>query len=365
MTRRSLTLLPALAASLFAADFETGAVKQSDGAQFDRNTIPQVARLGDGRLFAVWGVYAKGSGDGRIYGAFSQDSGKTWSDPRLMIDDPKFNDGDPNILVDGSKVFVYATRVTIPNDIFKSRTTYTKSEDNGQTWSPVGEISIPRQYTPGKQHNGIRLSDGTYCMGISWDLWPEKGMRARTEGEMNLASGVLRSTNGVEWTLHGNIHVYLEKLTPFSTNGLAEPSLVELEDGEILMYLRSGGSRHYESRSRDGGLTWSAPVPSPLVGHNTPTALWRLQQNPKEIVAVWNSSVLQRFPLSVAVSSDGGRTWSKQRHLANPGLQASYPGLTQAVDGTIVAVWQQALPNGGRDIRWARFTREWALGLTR
>jgi hypothetical protein len=28
-----------------------------------------------------------------------------------------------------------------------------------------------------------------------------------------------------------------------------------------------------------------------------------------------------------------------------------------------VAVWQQVLPDGGRDIRWARFTREWVLGL--
>jgi hypothetical protein len=43
------------------------------------------------------------------------------------------------------------------------------------------------------------------------------------------------------------------------------------------------------------------------------------------------------------------------------GLQVSYPGLTQASDGSLVAVWQQALPDGGRDIRWARFTRDWVL----
>jgi hypothetical protein len=57
---------------------------------------------------------------------------------------------------------------------------------------------------------------------------------------------------------------------------------------------------------------------------------------------------LNRFPLSVALSSDGGHTWSSPRILSDPGLQVSYPGLTQA--------------NDGRDIRWARFTREWVLG---
>jgi len=43
----------------------------------------------------------------------------------------------------------------------------------------------------------------------------------------------------------------------------------------------------------------------------------------------------------------------------------SYPGITQTLDGTFVAVWQEALENSGRDIRCARFTREWLLGLSK
>ena len=39
----------------------------------------------------------------------------------------------------------------------------------------------------------------------------------------------------------------------------------------------------------------------------------------------------------------------------------SYPGLTQTKDGVIVAVWQAQRDDGGRDIRYARFTREWLL----
>jgi hypothetical protein len=51
--------------------FETGAVKRSDGARFHRNTIPQIARLSNGQLFSVWGVFPKEGGPGHVFGAFS------------------------------------------------------------------------------------------------------------------------------------------------------------------------------------------------------------------------------------------------------------------------------------------------------
>jgi hypothetical protein len=240
----------------------------------------------------------------------------------------------------------------------------TKSVDNGATWSTPKEVFIPRQYTPGKQHNGIKLANGMYALGISWDLWAEKGMNARTEGEMYLSSGVLLSTDGETFTLHGGVYAQAEdKIRPNFTNGLCEPAIVQLQSGEILMILRSGGSHHYEARSNDGGLTWSVPVPSSLVGSNTPTALWRNEKKPDEIVAVWNNSPLNRWPLVTALSGDGGKTWSKPRVLANTGRQTSYPGITQLTDGTFVAVWQEALADGGRQITAGRFTRDWLMGL--
>ena len=366
-----LALLPLAA---FAADFETGAVMPSDGALFHRNTIPQVARLADGRLMTVSGVTSKtGTPMARIVAAYSSDGGRSWSKPRVLYEEKQKDRsvGDPNMLVDGNLVFVYWTQTTAPNTIKKAWTWCVKSTDNGGSWSEPVEIAIPRQYTPGKQHNALRLADGSYAMGISWDLWGERGLNPRTEGEMNLSSGMLLSKDGLNWTLYGDLHVFLEKVTPGSTNGLCEPSIVQLADGEIFMLLRSGSSHHYESRSRDGGVTWSKPVPSALVGHNTPTALWRLENSENDIVAVWNNSPINRFPLTAALSRDGGRTWTRPRTLAhgnwqNPDspaktLQVSYPGLTQTTDGTIVAVWQAQRDDGGRDIRYARFTQQWLL----
>lgn len=52
---------------------------------------------------------------------------------------------------------------------------------------------------------------------------------------------------------------------------------------------------------------------------------------------------MNRYPLSVAISYDECASWAHHRILTNPGCQVSYPGITQAGDGTILVVWQQWL----------------------
>jgi len=345
------------------AALETGSVKDSDAGAYYINAYPVIARLASGKLLAVWSARSQGDSDGRIVGAVSSDGGKTWGTPGTVIDIPQMEDGDPSIVVDGPRVFVYSTTVPLHQRLIERSQVYVVWSDNeGATWSAPEELKFSFKYFVGKRHIGIKLLDGTLAMPFSWDLWAQKGTPARTEGEMNLASGVLLSKDGIHWTPYGQVHAWTEKVTPGSTNGVCEPALVELHTGELLMILRTGTSFHYESRSRDGGLTWDAPRPSSLMGHNTPSALWRLDQNPEEIVAIWNNSPRNRYPLSVAISSDGGRRWSKPRDVAtSDGPQVSYPGITQAPDGTLVAVWQQQLRDGGRSIQWARFSRDWVL----
>lgn len=344
--------------------FRTGLIAKGDGAQFAQYTTPQIARLGNGQLLAIMSVRAKNDQpQRRIAGAFSKDGGLTWEIRILQTEtDPKYTTADANMLVDGSQVFIYWTRVEKPNNIKKSWTWVIHSSDHGTTWSEPREVHIPRQYTAGKQHNAIKLADGSYAMGISWDRWPERGYSAKTEGETNISSGILLSRDGFNWNLFGDLHVYIEKTTPHSVNGLAEPALVQLADGELYLLLRSGGSRHYEARSRDGGVTWSNPQMSPLVGHNSPSALWRVDNAANEIIAVWNQSPVARIPLVASLSSDGGRTWSPPRIVATARrLGVSYPGVTQAADGAFVVVWQAHPEEGGRDVAYARFTREWLL----
>jgi len=358
-----LTML-AIFALLLAAPggFETGVVQRSTNDPFYQNAIPSIARLNGGKLLCVWTCSGKQDKKMRIVGSLSSDGGRTWSNARTLIDTPGKNDADPVLLVAGSKVWVYSATVNIPDKLDRSAVFMVSSEDQGAHWSTPRPIHFPRKYTGAMVNNGLRVRDGTLLLPFAWDRWAEQGMAASTEGEMDLGCGVLLSRDGVNWTQHGDLHIWEPKVTPGSTNGLAEPAVVELKNGELLMIMRTGSSHHWQSRSRDGGITWDAPRASPLTGHNTPTALWRLDNPDTEIIAIWNNSPLHRYPLSVAISKDGGRTWSRPKNVAtSEGPHVSYPGIVQAGDGTFVAVWQQQLAEGGREIRWARFTRDWVL----
>ena len=66
----------------------------------------------------------------------------------------------------------------------------------------------------------------------------------------------------------------------------------------------------------------------------------------------------------MAISADGGGAGANRATLRRRiGLDVSYPSITQAQDGTFVAVWQLELEEGVREeIHWARFSRAWVLG---
>jgi sialidase-1 len=346
-----------------AASFDTGVVAASDGGAFLSNAYPVIVRIPGGRLVTAFTVMPKDNPDGYIAASVSDDGGKSWSRPVKALDVPGKLDADPTLLWDGDAARIYSTTVPAKRTLIESSQMFVVKSNDGTAWSAPEEIVLPFTYSVGKRHTVLTLIDGSFAMPISWDLWAQRGTPARTEGEMDLSSGILKSRDGVNWRAFGALHTDDRKVTPSSTGGVCEPALVELRDGELLMLLRTGTNFLYESRSRDNGVTWTDPKPSPLVSHNTPAALWRLDKHPEEIVAIWNHSPLNRYPLSVALSNDGGHSWTTPRDVAtSDGPQVSYPNLTQAADGAIVAVWQAQRKEGGRDIRWARFTREWVLG---
>ena len=345
------------------APFETGIAAATDGGAHLTNAYPVIVPISTGRLVLAYSVMPKDNPDGYIAARVSSDGGRTWSAEAKALDIQGKLDADPCLMWDGERVTVFSTTVPEKRTLIASSQMFAASSTDGLHWSEPREIKLPWAYSVGKRHMVVRLLDGSFAMPISWDLWAEQGTPARTEGEMDIASGVLKSKDGQEWRAFGALHIFERKVRPSSTGGVCEPALVQLRDGELYMLLRTGTNFLYESRSRDNGLTWSEPQRSALVSHNTPAALWRLREHPEEIVVIFNHSPVNRYPLSVALSSDGGKTWSAPRDVAtSEGPQVSYPNIAQAEDGTIVAVWQAQRKEGGRDIKWARFTRDWVLG---
>ncbi|MPY87050.1 MAG: hypothetical protein GEU99_03930 [Luteitalea sp.] len=324
------------------------------------SAYPVLGRLATGRLVCLFSVRSETQEKNmKIVAVVSDDDGRTWSSPATVFDTPGAPDYDPNVIVDGGRILAFSTTVT--ERISSSQIWMSESEDGVQWGRPV-LLQTPHKYIAGKIHQGHRLAAGTLIMGYAWDTWAEQGMPPRTEGEMNMKAGVLRSTDGgATWKPGADMYVDIDKQAPGDVSGLAEPAVVVLHDGRLMTLMRNASSKLYRAYSNDGGLTWSEPRPSALTGHNAPAALWLLDGS-SDVVAVWdNSPDNRRTPLVAALSSDAGKTWSAPRVLAETdGKQVSYPSVLQAQDGSIVAVWQQQLDHG-REVRYARFTRAWLL----
>jgi hypothetical protein len=233
-----------------------------------------------------------------------------------------------------------------------------RSDDNGTSWSGAYEIPMPYRYTSGKIHNGLHFPDGTAMFGYSWDVRLQQQYKLDTEGDEVVIVGLMVSKdNAKTWSKGPELNTHVEKHAScrHAISGLDEPAFVICPDGSLYMLARSGRSHMYESRSTDGGWTWSEPKPSPLVSHNSPASLCAFGGSKPGILAVWNNSPTDRWPLCAAVSFDQGRSWSRPHVLADtPGQQSSYPNCIQAANGEVVIVWQQDHANTPRTIESAR-----------
>lgn len=330
---------------------------------------PSVARLDDDRLLCVYSAHRERAGKIYLVGTLSSDHGRTWSDPQVLVDTPDGNDYDPSIIVIGRRVIVSAT-TTPPHDpaITTSRTMAVRSEDGGRSWSAAYEIPMGRRYTSGKVNNGIVTVDGTALLGFTWEKNLDTGPRKQldSEGEMEEVNAVLMSFDqGRTWASSESVELVARKADDAGANainGVCEPALVECDDGSIFMLSRTGLANLYGCRSTNGGRSWSKPEPTPLVGHNAPAALCRFDGDRPGVLVVWNNSPQYRWPLCVATSFDGCRSWTSPREIAGEEeVEVSYPGCTQMGDGKLLVVYQQSRV-GGRDIRGVRLDPAWVIG---
>jgi predicted neuraminidase len=116
--------------------------------------------------------------------------------------------------------------------------------------------------------------------------------------------------------------------------GNIEPAIVELGDGTLLMYMRSGSRTCvWQSRSSDGGLTWTPPIKTSLPNPDSAVELCGLWDG--RIMLALNNSPDTRNPLSIAISEDDCKTWLGFRALEDGPGSFSYPAAIQTDDGLI------------------------------
>jgi len=309
-----------------------------------------LAELSGGRLFAV--------GDGPS-GSISDDAGRTWSVPHPFRCEGQRLDANVHSVLrlkSGRLGMIYSTR----DLTFATPATewHFSVSDEGETWergvaldrpapaSPEHGLSLAHPYGALRQLSGGRLILPVYWQFNGLHEATRKsagsgllnGQKVVLEGhghrpEMGACYAYYSDDQGRTWKRSiGSIMVW-----PLSNErglggfaGTYEPVVIELKDGRVLMFLRTKAGRMFQSLSDDGGIHWGAATATELSSGDVPCDLGRIPST-GDLLVIWNQTSAPeirrgyyRGRLSVAVSSDEGRTWRNFKNVeCSPGLDST------------------------------------------
>ena len=275
---------------------------------------PIVRRIPNGELLLVaqCGGVTEPAPENRVYVFRSGDEGETWSGPVLIRPDDGKAVYLTEVSVIGAKVIVY---LTLHNGYFVNWTCdRVVSEDNGCTWRSIGPIPGYETYT--FPRGMIRLADGRLMMAMQRYPVDERenarllnnGLRVYQDAMAPHVNNevIVSSDEGETWQRLGGVKIPMAmeegRLWIWS-----EPTIIELKDGRIAMYLRWGGTgKLWYAESCNGGRTFTEARPTDIPNPSNKPKLLRMEDG--RIVLIHTPNPVQGFagrnPLAIWLSSD-------------------------------------------------------------
>ena len=328
-----------------------------------RVTCASICEAPDGALLCAWygGASKPQSGtldpSGLVYFSRLVPGSNSWSDPVVLGDAP---DGvsvvDP-VLFEYPQGTITAVRSLQTHcrwgEIGGAYIHLSRSHDAGRSWSKA----ILLEGIPPARTKNTPYVEGAVCvLPVALELAVEVPVRAYRVGEVvgfrDVA--VLVSTDaGATWR-------QTALLQADDGTRLMEPTTVALSDGTLLMYMRSAPpagdhrwppgkpGRIWESRSGDGGMSWSTPSRTQLPNNNSGFDMCRVPDG-RLFLAYNNHSRLgddtptllnNRYPLVLAESRDRGETWRDVLTIdPGPGIEVSYASIIADSAGMLHCVY--------------------------
>ena len=321
--------------------------------------IPAILQLSDGTLLAVNDKRNDTEEDlpGRIditY-SYSTDKGKTWSEPGCIVKNDGFmgGHGDPSLaqLPDGTVMCMMCGGENFSRSCKGNpqRCFFAVSKDCGRTWSEVRELTETLWGCKNSLPQTAGYSSNFFSSGNCLVL--KKGEH---KGRM-LVAGVLGKKgspglfNHAIYTDDGGRTWHASEPACYTGD---EAKMVELNDGRILMSIRTIGDR-LRTVSEDGGRTWS-PVQGWPDMHVTNCNGDMVRYNDSLLMHSITYS-MARENISILLSGDEGRTWSERKTiLEGPG---QYSSITVLQDGTVGAYIEKNTWN--TELWYLNFSMDW------
>ncbi|MDB5308992.1 MAG: BNR/Asp-box repeat protein, partial [Gemmataceae bacterium] len=240
-----------------------------------------------GKLLAAWfGGDAEGARNVQIWA--STFDGKAWSEPTVMGSEPGQPCWNPVFFKTskGSLVLWYKAGPKPDNWTGYVR----RSGDGGKSWSEPE--MLPAGFYGPVRAKPLQLASGTLLAGTS------------IESYRNWTPYVDRSTDdGKTWT----------RSNPFPVPGKMrqiQPTLFETKDGRVVALMRSSDPRRVcRAESKDGGETFGPAEETELANPSAGIDVAKTRKG--DVFLIYNPTPIARTPISLALSSDDGKTWRK------------------------------------------------------
>jgi sialidase-1 len=304
-----------------------------------RSSEGAFATLKSGRILFAYSQFYGGWHDNsasRIAAITSDDQGRTWTAPHVLFE----NGSNLNLmsvsflrLASGKLAMTYLVKQTA----LECHPYFRTSSDEGATWS----AALPMVDAPGyfvlNNDRIIQTRSGRLIAPVSYHFLGQKQKRMPS-----VVIWYFSDDEGATW----NNSRTSWSMPVVSASGLQEPGAVELADGSLFSWARCDQGRQYGFRSRDDGLTWSPPEPTPLLSPTSPASIKRLPHS-STLLAFFNDHS-GRFPLPAlpdtrspfvaALSPDGGETWPTRKVLENDPIgRYCYTAIEYAGDTLLLA----------------------------
>ncbi|MEY9784503.1 sialidase family protein [Sinorhizobium fredii] len=278
-----------------------------------QNHAANLAFLPEGTLTCVWfGGTMEGMGDISVYMSRLEPGARRWSEPEKMSDDPAKSEQNPLIFTapDGRVWLLFTSQTSGNQDgaVVKRRI----STDGGKSFGPTEVLcDIPGTFVRQPiivNAAGDWLLPVFRCIGEAGRRWT---------GAVDRAAVLVSRDQGKSWTMAG---------VPDSI-GAVHMNIVPAEDGTLVAFYRNRFATNVlRSQSSDAGLNWTAPKAVELPNNNSSIQAIRMKNG--AIAMVYNHSNAsmsdaRRHSLYDEIESDGGED----------------NGSTEAVASARPAVW--------------------------